>query len=437
MRSPKRRGSFCQFIFRFEPILMRTPKQGRHLLAGGMFLLSLLLYIDRICISVAKDPIAEELGLTDRTMGWVLSAFALGYALFQIPSGMMADRWGPRRILSSLVGIWSVLTVLSGIAWNYLSLLFIRFLFGAGEAGAFPGMSRAVFSWFPLKERGTILGINFSGSRLGAAFALPAVAWLIEWAGWRASFFVLGAVGIAWAIGWWLSFRDKPEEHPWLQAGEKDYILANRQELAHTPNADRLPLRAFLRLRSAWLLIGQYFASNFTFFFALTWLYPHLKKTFQLNPVETGIYALAPFLAGALGNWVAGLAVDKLYEKGMGNASRVIPAVIGFALAAIGMAGNAFANDALTAVVLLSVAIFGADMTLPPSWAFCVDIGKKDSGTVSGAMNMAGNLGSFVTALAFPYLALWLGSEHFFFYTAAGLNLFALGMWLSIKGSHV
>ena len=248
---------------------------------------------------------------------------------------------------------------------------------------------------------------------------------------------VLGSVGGAWVIGWWLSFRDLPEEHTWLKAGEKDYVRAERQELAHTPNADRLPLRAFLRLRSAWLLIGQYFASNFTFFFALTWLYPHLKKTFQLNPVETGIYALAPFLAGALGNWVAGLAVDKLYEKGMGNASRVIPAVIGFALAAIGMAGNAFANDALTAVVLLSVAIFGADMTLPPSWAFCVDIGKKDSGTLSGAMNIAGCLGSFVTALAFPYLALWLGFEHFFFYTAAGLNLFALGMWLSIKGSHV
>jgi len=201
--------------------------KGRYLVALGMFLLALLLYIDRICISVAKEPIAGDLQLTDKAMGWVLSAFALGYALFQVPSGALADRFGPRKILSAIVTIWSVLTALTGAAWNYISLLIIRFSFGAGEAGAFPGISRAIYSWIPLNERGIILGVNFSGSRLGAAFALPLVAWLIDLFGWRLAFFILGSAGVVWAIIWWFGFRDRPEDHFGLTTDEKNFILQN------------------------------------------------------------------------------------------------------------------------------------------------------------------------------------------------------------------
>src|SRR5680860_562624 len=173
----------------------------RYFMVMGTFLLALLLYIDRICISVAEEPISEALGLDDKQMGWVLAAFSMGYAFFQIPSGIFADRFGPRKVLTAIVALWSTFTALTGLAWNFISLLVIRFLFGAGEAGAFPGMSRAVYSWIPLKERGVVTGINFSGSRLGAAFALPAVAWLIDDYGWRAAFFVLGGIGIIWALG--------------------------------------------------------------------------------------------------------------------------------------------------------------------------------------------------------------------------------------------
>ncbi|MEL6358179.1 MAG: MFS transporter, partial [Bacteroidota bacterium] len=203
--------------------------KGRHWVAVGMFLLALLLYIDRVCISVAKDPIAGDLQLSDKAMGWILSAFALGYALLQVPSGIMADRFGPRRVLVGIVSFWSGLTALTGAAWNFLSLLLIRFLFGAGEAGAFPSMSRAIYSWMPLQERGLVLGLNFSGSRLGAAFALPLVAWLIDQHGWRITFLILGAIGVIWAVGWWLLFRDRPEDHPGMHKGELNYIVANRQ----------------------------------------------------------------------------------------------------------------------------------------------------------------------------------------------------------------
>lgn len=410
--------------------------RGRYWVAFGMFLLSLLLYIDRVCISVAKDPIADALGLSDKSMGWVLSAFALGYALFQVPSGAMADRYGPRKILTGIVTIWSALTALTGAAWNYFSLLVIRFLFGAGEAGAFPGMSRAIFSWMPLKERGIITGINFSGSRLGAAFALPLVAWMIESFGWRTSFFILGVIGLLWAILWWLSFRDAPESHPLLSDKERDYILANRQQLTLEEQQTPLHFRDLLGSKNMQSAIVQYFCSNFTFFFALTWLFPYIKTTYQLDAMEAGWYAVAPFIAGAIGNWLAGGLVDSIFKRDRWNQSRIIPAVIGFALAAAGLVGSVFMSTPLGAVLMISIAIFGADMTLPPSWALCVDIGKKNSGTVSGAMNMAGNIGSFLTALAFPYLTAWMGSTDYFFYTAAALNVLAIFMWWRVKADR-
>lgn len=398
----------------------------------GMFLLALLLYIDRVCISVAKDPVASELGLSDKAMGWVLSAFALGYALMQVPSGMMADRYGPRKVLASIVSFWSVLTALTGAAWNYASMLTIRFLFGAGEAGAFPGISRAIFSWIPLQERGIVLGMNFSGSRLGAAFALPLVAWLIESYGWRSTFLILGGVGIVWAVAWWILFRDRPEDHPALDEQEKAYILENRQQ-ADEGVSETLDRQQLFQSKNMWSAIGQYFCSNFTFFFALTWLFPYLKSTYQLEAMEAGWYAVAPFIAGAIGNWLSGGMVDRIYKNGNWNQSRKQPAMIGFALAALGLIGCLYMDSALGAVLFLSIAILGADMTLAPSWALCVDIGKTNSGTVSGTMNMAGNLGSFLTALAFPYLTDWTGSVNYFFYVAAALNVLAIFLWQRVQ----
>lgn len=410
--------------------------QGRHFMALGMFLLALLLYIDRVCISVAKDPVAGELGLSDKAMGWVLSIFALGYALFQVPGGRLADRFGPRLALTSIVTFWSVLTALTGAVWNYISLLFVRFFFGAGEAGAFPGMSRAIFSWIPLKERGLITGINFSGSRLGAAFALPFVAWLIEAYGWRITFAILGIIGGIWAIGWWLLFRDDPTDHPAISEEEKEYIKTHRQQTSANSEGSKLPLSQLFSSSNMWMTMVQYFCSNFTFFFALTWLFPYLKSKYQLDAMEAGFYASAPFIFGAIGNWLAGWLVDYIYRQGRWNASRSLTAMIGFSLAAIGLIGSVYMDTALGAVVFLSLAILGADMTLPPSWTLCVDIGKQHSGTVSGAMNMAGNIGSFITALAFPYLQAWTGSVTPFFFVGAALNVLGVILWSRIRADR-
>ncbi|MEM8966186.1 MAG: MFS transporter [Bacteroidota bacterium] len=406
---------------------------GRYWMVVGTFLLALLLYIDRICISVAKEPIVQDLNLSDEQMGWVLSVFALGYALFQTPAGILADRLGPRRVLTTVVTFWSLFTAMTGAAWNFVSMLIVRLLFGAGEAGAFPGMSRAVFSWIPLQERGLVTGINFSGSRLGAAFALPFVAWLILTLGWRMSFVVLGAVGVVWAVVWYLVFRDDPTEHAGLSVTEQDFIRANRQQV--DPAVAKEPLRAgsLIGSKNMWLAMGQYFCSNFTFFFCLTWLFPHLKEKYALETLEAGFYASAPLVLGALGNWFGGWWIDRIYRQGNWTLSRRLPAAVGFGLAAIGLVVSVYMQTPLTAIIFLSIAIFGADMTLSPSWSFAVDIGRQHAGAVSGTMNMAGNIGAFITALAFPYMQSWTGSEVPFFFVGAGLNVVAIFLWLFMK----
>jgi ACS family glucarate transporter-like MFS transporter len=406
--------------------MINNSKRYRFFL--GSFLITLLLYVDRVCISSAKDAISGDLGLTDIQMGWVLSAFALGYALFQVPGGALGDKYGVRKVMTGIMILWSIFTSLTGVAWNYISMLFFRFIFGAGEAGAFPNISRAAFSWIPTKERGAFQGINFSGSRLGAAFALPLVAYLIDSWGWRNIFYFFGAVGVVFAIAFYVFFRNKPEDHPGLSNQEKQFIVKNRQQEVERKGGN-LPLEKILGSNNVILAMIQYIGSNFIFFFMLTWLFPYIKAKYELGLVTTGFYAMLPLLAGAVGNWVSGFMVDAIYKTGKWKQSRQIPATIGFTLVVIGILSSLYMDTALGAVLCLSVAIFGADMTLSPSWSFCMDIGEENSGKVSGMMNMAGNIGAFSTALAFPYLREWTGSDEPFFYLAAALGFVAIFCW--------
>lgn len=403
----------------------------RFLVVIATFLLSFLLYIDRTCISTAKEFIIADLNLTDAQFGWIMSAFAFGYAFFQTPSGLMADRFGPRKLLAFVVTFWSIFTGLTAIAWSWVSMMVIRFLFGAGEAGAFPGMARVVYSWIPVQERGVVKGINFSASRLGAAATMPVLPAMIHWLGWKESFVVLMVVGFVWAAAWWWWFRDNPEDKAGMPEEERAYVLANRQQPEAGSEGAAAALRAGTLFGSGnmWLMMGQYFASNFTFFFCLTWLYPHVKETYNLDYAEAGFYAAIPLVGGALGNLFSGWLVDRIYRT-RAALSRKVPAILGFALATVGLIFSVEQTEVLWATLWLTIAIFGADMTLSPSWNFCIDIGGRNSGAVSGTMNMAGNLGSAIVGIAFPYLYYWTGGSETFFYVGAFLNLVAIGFWL-------
>ena len=393
------------------------------------FLHTVNLYIDRAAISAGRNSMVADLGLTDIEFGWVMAMFTLGYALFQAPTGYFADSRGPRFVLTAIIIFWSFCTAITAAAKNFIQLLIIRFIFGVGEAGAFPALSKVVYNWFPLKERGIVQGINFSGSRIGAAFTLPLVAWMISEIGWRWSFILVGLVGAAYAVFWYFVFRDKPEDSKWISESEKEFIIKNRQQ----PTVGELPpfsMKVLLKSKNMWLAMGQYICSNFTFYFTLTWMLPYIADRFQIDMIQAGMYSMFPLLSGALGNWVSGWLVDSIYSRSNNlKTSRRVPAIIGFCLAALGMVMVTMVQSPVLAVVFMSIAIFGADMTLSPSWSFCIDISKERAGVISGTMNMAGNLGAFVTIIAYPYLFAATNSHVPFFYICAILSLFAILMW--------
>jgi MFS transporter, ACS family, glucarate transporter len=387
---------------------------NRHLVVLGLFILSLITYIDRVCISSAKSLVAGDLALSDQAMGLVFSAFALGYALAQVPSGWLADRIGPRLTLAAVVSAWSLLTALTGVAWSLASLLLIRFLFGLAEAGAFPGSARAFYNWLAPGERGRANGILFSGSRLGAALSFPLLAWMLNLFDWRMSFVWLGMVGLIWAVCWLLFFRDYPSRG-----------TPGRESVPVGPSPPPVVSKAKMALA-----MGQYFASNFTFFVCLSWMYPFLQEHYRLTPATASSYAMIPLLLGAGALWAAGFSIDWLYRSRLTAWSRRLPAMLGFALAAGGLVSLRFASGPEMAVACFALAAFGADLSLSPSWVYCLDIGGSSAGKVSGWMNMAGNIGSFVSANAFPWLYALTGSADSYFAVAALLNVAAIGCWL-------
>jgi len=277
-----------------------------------------------------------------------------------------------------------------------------------------------------------VTGINFSASRLGGAAAMFLMPMLIGAVGWRSAFYVLGGIGVVFAAIWGLVFRNDPTEHPGVSEEEKEYILANRQQVSNE-SAAQIPFSTIIRSKAVWLTMVQYFCSNFTFFFALTWLFPYVKETYELNPDTAGFLCALPLIGGAMGNWFSGYLVDFLFVRSGLVWSRRLPAIIGFTLAAIGLYGSLQMTDATSTILFFTLALFGADMTLSPSWSYCVDIGGKSAGAVSGTMNMAGNLGSFATALAFPTIKSYFGGPSAFFVFAAVLNVVAIVIWFQMR----
>lgn len=416
-----------------------TPAtRQRHWLVFLLFLHTVNTYMDRVCISAAKGPMQDDIGgLDDQMMGYVFGIFAVGYALFQIPAGWFSDRAGPRRALTIVVIIWSIFTAMTGAVTTAIGLLVVRFLFGVGEAGAYPGATRALYSWLPARERGLGQGIFHSGARVGAAASLVAMPALIDWIGWRSTFVANAVLGLAWGAVWWFWYRDRPSEHRSVNAAEVKKIEEGLNET--TPSGDRLPYIQVVTSSGVLLAMFQYAASNITFFISITWLQPYIVGRWG---DDYAYVASIPLLVGAVALWVSGFLVTHLHRLGWPVMSRRLPAMTGYLLGAIGLLLSTQTADSETVwplIICYSIAMFGVEMTLSPSWAFCMDIGGERSGAVSGAMNMIGNLGAAVSAVVFPYFvanvtmpffAEETGTASSFFVFAATMNLLAMTAWL-------
>ena len=233
------------------------------------FLLAIITFLDRVCISIAAPFMMDDLGLTLVQMSLVFSAFTLAYSLFEVPSGWLGDVIGPRRVLTRIVLWWSAFTALTGAAQGFRSLLAIRFLFGAGEAGAFPNAVRSFSQWFPMRERGKANGVLFFGSRLGGALTAPLALALIQVWGWRASFAAFGCVGVAWAVVWYRFYRDSPAEHPAVDAEELAWIT---QDGRAAERESGTPWAAILASPNLYAICAMYFALGYGLYFYFTWL---------------------------------------------------------------------------------------------------------------------------------------------------------------------
>ena len=419
----------------------------RFILITILFFHSMNTYMDRACIATAADRIIHDLSISLEIWGLILGIFAVGYALFQIPSGWIADKFGPRKALTIVVSVWSSFTALTGAATNAVQMMILRFLFGVGEAGAFPGAAQAFYRWLPAKERGLAHGINFSGSRLGAALSLALMPWLIgiPWIGWRGMFVINGLIGIIWAAVWLIWFRDHPGDNKRISAAELAYIERGRvEDFKASIKSSFTEVFTSLNMSLAML---QYFASNITFYICLGWLPKYVKDVWSDDP-NAKYYAALPLLFAAFANWTAGSMVTKLYSRGLHTGSRRITAIVGFALGIIGLllATQTDSLGFLTTsharllwfILCFSVATFGVDMTLSPSWSFCNDIGGGNSGAVSGAMNMVGNIGAAMSLIIFPLmLNKETGSANAFFLFAAGFNVVAIICWLFMNPNRV
>ena len=415
------------------------PSPGKR--SGGrrwyvLFLISLMYlitYLDRVNISTVAPVISQEFNFDKVTMGLIFSAFVWSYALFQIPGGWLGDRFGPRRILTAIVGYWSVMTALTAFASGAMSFVFVRFMFGVGEGGAFPVATRSMQLWFPRQERGLVQGVSHSASRLGAAIAPPVVVLIMTTLGWHWVFYICGALGILWSVLWYVTYRNMPEEQASVSQGELAYIrgvdVKGNIKSAQIEKTASVPWGILFRSPNMWAIMCAYFTYVYCLWIFLSWLPSYLVEYRHFTLFKVGIFASLPLWAGVIGDTVGGVATDWLLKK-TGNtklAHRAV-AITGMLGCAAFIVPAAVTDDAYTAIYCLTIAMFFLECTIGPSWSVPMHVGGKYSGTVSGVMNMAGNIGGALSPLVFGILV-QVGSWVAPFVVAAGLLVFGAAVW--------
>ncbi|HEY2136902.1 MAG TPA: MFS transporter [Xanthobacteraceae bacterium] len=409
------------------------PSAGRWYILILISVMYLITYLDRVNISVAAPVISKEFGFDKITMGVIFSAFVWAYAIFQVPGGWLGDTFGARRVLTGIVTYWSIMTAATAAAVGATSFIVVRFLFGIGEAGAFPGATRAMQLWYPRQERGFVQGVTHSASRLGAAIAPPIVTVIMTTLGWRSAFYICGAIGIAWSIWWYFSYRDLPEEHGMVNRAELEHIRgvdeSGNLNTAQYKKKVTVPWATLIRSPNMWAIMCAYFTYVYCLWIFLSWLPSYLVEFRHFTLLKGGFLASLPLIAGVIGDTVGGLVTDRMMAKtGNIKLSRRLVAITGMLGCALFIVPAALTDDAYMALFCLAAAMFFLECTIGPSWAVPMDVGGEHSGTVSGMMNMAGNIGGALSPIVFGVLVQY-GSWQAPFIVAATLLVLGSAVW--------
>lgn len=465
-----------------------APSKARYWVIVFAVTLSILAYIDRVCISQAAPLISADLGFSRTEMGSIFAAFALAYAAFEVPGGWMGDAMGPRKVLMRIVIWWSVFTAFTGAMWSFASMWLTRFLFGAGEAGCFPNLTKAFSVWLPADERVRAQGIMWTFARWGGAFTPPLVIFVLKYMNWRMAFVLFGLLGVIWAVTFYRWFRDNPREHPSVNEGERRLLEACAGNAESHGEIDASALKSvgtlfiaivgtlaatllfapkvypylflfmvivggaiahlwgrknrgtiwgeMLCSRSVWLLWVQYFLLSFPWYFYITWLPTYLQDYRKLSPAESANYAILPLFLGGAGSLFCGFLSPKLAQMiGSVKTARRAIASVGFLGAGLMLIVSIQTQDPLYAMIFMGMASFFNDLVMPGAWAACMDVGGKYAGTLAGSMNMMGNMAGFTAPLIGGFIldstkaATGTSDWNQFLYLMAGVYLLGTVVW--------
>jgi ACS family glucarate transporter-like MFS transporter len=432
----------------------QRPTRIRHAVMGFLCVLAFLSYFDRNCISRAQEGIQTSLGIDRDGLGWIFGAFWFAYSMLEIPGGWLGDRYGARRTLTRIVLGWSLFTALSGSATGFWSLLVFRLLFGAAEAGAFPNMALVQSRWLPLASRGRSSGLLWLLARWGAAFAplifgammaafdspgfrhalasVPGLGAAAALPAWRLGFWAAGLAGVVWCVGFFIWFRDRPQEKRSVNAAELALIDSGRPEAAERPRMDRQAWRALFTSRSLWAMALLYISNSFGWSFYVSWLPAYLKAVHRIEFDQSQVMSGLPLFSGGLsclaGGWLSDRLVKWTGRKWLGRAA--LP-ILGYGIAAAAMYALPWVSSSRQAVLLMCIASMGGDLGQGANWATIVDLGGSFAGASTGFINMIGNAGNYLQ----PRIGAWIFKSwgwNALFPVYACMYVFAASMWLFI-----
>ncbi len=391
--------------------------------------LDVITYIDRACLGFVAPSVMRDLGLSKQQMGICFSAFTVCYALFEIPGGFLGDWMGPRKVLMRIVIWWSCFTAFTGAAWNFASLAVTQALFGAGEAGCFPNLTKSFTAWLPGEERVRAQGILWLSARWGGAFTPPLVFLVLKsLPSWRQAFFLFGGIGVVWAIFFYRWYRNNPRENKKVNAAELA-LLKGTEHLAakHGP----VPWGKFVRSQQVWLLCLQYAFLSYGWYFYMFWLPTYLRESRGLDLGRTAFLSILPLFLGGIGSLFSGFVSARVsLFTGSTLKTRRLMAYLAFSGAGSLLLFSTVIRDPLWAMVAMGFASFCNDLAMPGSWGACMDVGGKAAGTLSGTMNMMGNLGGTLQPIATGFIVSLTHNWNFAFYVSGAVYFLGIFCWM-------
>jgi MFS family permease len=407
----------------------QRPTRARYGVVWFAVTLAIITYVDRVCITKTQEFIQKDLDLTRAQMGWVFTIFAWTYGLFEIPWGWLGDKTGARKVLMRIVVCWSIFTAATGWVWSLPSLLVTRALFGVGEAGAFPNITKTFTTWLPAQERVRAQGILWLAARWGGAFTPFLVVLMLSWFSWRRTFEIFGAIGIVWAFFFYRWYRDNPREHPGVNEAERELLPpASESSAAHGP----APWGRILGSRQIWLLCAQYFFLAFGAYFYMSWFPTYVKNVRGVTGTLGALLDGTPFFFMGIGSLTTGFLLAQ-FARWTGSTARArrSMAATGFLCSCLFLLLSIQIKDPVMAILVVGLAGFSNDLAMPPSWGASMDIGGRYAGTVSAVMNTLGCLGSGLFPIVADKALKWSGENwNMVFYVSAASYFLGMICWL-------